>query len=121
VSLLPAITSDQLDGFQRALGRTHIPADMHDLLAFATGFAFAPVGTVDFLGRDLSVETFFHSVPLLGDGFGNFWILDAEPQDRWTAVLFWCHDPAVVVIQAPALPAFWSRSSISAGPAVRIR
>jgi hypothetical protein len=46
----------------------------------------------------MSVEAFFRSVPILADGYGNFWILDAHTED-WGPVYFWCHDPAVAVIQ----------------------
>jgi hypothetical protein len=73
-----------------------------------TGFDFAPVGTVDFLGRGMSVETFFRSIPILADGYGNFWILDAEAGDPFAGpVLFWCHDPPVVVVHAATLAQFF--------------
>src|SRR6185503_731874 len=65
------------------------------------------MGTVDFLGRGMSVETFFKSVPILADGLGNFFVLDAQSrQDSGGPVLFWCHDPPVAVVQAPTLAGF---------------
>jgi len=39
-------------------------------------------------------------IPLLGDGFGNFWVVDVSPNGAWGAVVFVCHDPPVFVIQA---------------------
>jgi len=104
--LLPAITKHQLAQFEQSLGNA-VSADIRDLLFLAAGFEFPPVGTVNFLGIDLSVETFFRSVPILGDEYGNFWVVDTEPGNGdWGAVFFWCHDPAVGVIQAPTLSAF---------------
>ena len=106
IDLLPAASPREVDELERDLGR-HVPPDVRDLLSLTTGFEFAPVGSVDFLGRDMSVETYFRSVPILADHFGNFWVVDAEPESgEWGPVLFWCHDPAVLVVQAATLGEF---------------
>jgi len=42
----------------------------------------------------------------LADSNGNFWVVDIEPEQHTGAVIFWCHDPAVMVIQAPTLSEF---------------
>jgi hypothetical protein len=106
IDLLPAARPREVDELERELGR-RVPPDVRDLLSLTTGFEFAPVGSVDFLGRDMSVETFFRSVPILADHYGNFWVVDAEPvSGEWGPVLFWCHDPAVLVVQAATLGDF---------------
>jgi hypothetical protein len=41
-------------------------------------------------------------LPVAGDGFGNFWVLDLTPAEAETApVFFACHDPPVIVFQSP--------------------
>src|SRR5689334_8432785 len=44
---------------------------------------------------------------MLPDGFGNFWVVDVDPETGvWGAVFFACHDPSVIVVQAPDLATF---------------
>jgi hypothetical protein len=45
-------------------------------------------------------------VALLGDGCGNFWVVDVHRSGAWGAILFVCHDPPVIAIQAPDLASF---------------
>lgn len=106
LDLVPPITQVELKELESGLGRP-IPADVRDLLLECRGFRFAPVGEIDFSGQGMSVETFFATLPILADGSGNFWVLDLETGGRGGGpVLFWCHDPAVMVIQSPTLSAF---------------
>ena len=52
-------------------------------------------------------DIFPHTVPIAGDGFGNFWILDLVPgETEWGPVLFACHDAPVIVHQADSLKQF---------------
>lgn len=107
IQLLPAATTDQVTEFQRSIGQPKMPAALAELLRFASGFESRSAGTVDFLGRDMSVQTFFRSTPVVGDGSGNFWIVDlASDEGLWGPVMFWSHDPAVAVIQAASLADF---------------
>ena len=106
LDLMPPLTQSEVKQLESVLERP-IPADVRDLLLACRGFAFRPIGTIDFTGREMSVETFFATMPVLADGSGNFWVVDIESGgSRSGPVLFWCHDPAVMVIQAPTLSAF---------------
>jgi hypothetical protein len=52
-------------------------------------------------------EAFPSGLPLAGDGFGNFWILDLTPDEVETApVFFTCHDPPVILYQSPDISDF---------------
>lgn len=86
-----------------------LPTDVRELLSYASGFRFDRLKTdVDFLGSELFAfeEALPHGVPLLGDGFGNCWVLDVHPSDgRWGQVFYVCHDPLMVLVQAPSLAA----------------
>jgi cell wall assembly regulator SMI1 len=104
IRLLPPLSKDELAQLETELGR-ELPADLRDLLVLCRGFEFSPVGTVDFSGEGMSVALPFAAIPVLPDGGGNFWILDIEPEYSGP-VMFWCHDPAVMVIQAPTLAEF---------------
>src|ERR1043165_5700900 len=47
---------------------------------------------------------------MLGDGCGNYWIVDVNPQTgAWGTVFFGCHDPSVIVVQAPDLQTFFTQ------------
>ena len=107
IGLLEPATKVQLEELYRKFGPRSLPSEFLDLLELTSGFEFVPVGRMDFLGRDMSVETFFRSLPILGDGLGNFWVIDMEAGSNVLGpVIFWCHDPPVAVIQAPTLAAF---------------
>jgi cell wall assembly regulator SMI1 len=66
--------------------------------------------TIDFTGRSLSFgapETFPSGLPIAGDGFGNFWILDLTPDEVETGpVFFACHDAPVIIFQSPDIGDF---------------
>lgn len=105
VRLLPPLSQSELTQLETELGR-NLTADIRELLLLCRGFEFSPVGTVDFSGRDMSVAIPFAAIPVLSDGSGNFWIMDIEPEQHTGPVMFWGHDPAVAVIQAPTLSEF---------------
>ena len=107
IGLLEPATKTQLEELHRQFGSRSLPPELLDLLELTAGFDFEPVGKMDFLGSDMLVETFFKSLPVLGDGLGNFWLIDMEAgTDVLGPVIFWCHDPPVALIQAPTLAAF---------------
>jgi hypothetical protein len=76
-----------------------------ELLERTAGIDGGPLQTIDFTGRSLSFgapDTFPLGLPIAGDGFGNFWILDLTPDELETApVFFACHDPPVILYQSP--------------------
>jgi hypothetical protein len=104
IRLLPPLSQGELAQLETELGR-NLPPDLRDLLVLCRGFEFSPVGTVHFSGRGMSVATPFAGIPVLQDGSGNFWVVDIEPEYPGP-VMFWGHDPAVMVIQAPTLSEF---------------
>jgi SMI1 / KNR4 family (SUKH-1) len=105
--LRPSASDQELDRLRKRL-KGALPDDVVSLLRRTTGFEFAPLATdVDFLGCDaFEVEGAFpNALPLLGDGAGNYWIIDVIPGE-WGAVFYVCHDPAAVVVQAVSLSQF---------------
>ena len=105
IRLLPPLSQGELTQLETELGRK-LPADLRELLVLCRGFEFSPAGTVDFSGAEMSVAIPFAAIPVLPDGSGNFWIVDIESEEHSGPVMFWCHDPAVMVIQAPTLSEF---------------
>jgi cell wall assembly regulator SMI1 len=105
IHLQPPLAQKELAQLEAETGRK-LPPDLRELLLLCRGFEFPPAGTVDFSGRDMSVEIPFASMPVLADGNGNFWVVDIESEQHMGPVMFWCHDPAVMVIQAPTLSEF---------------
>jgi hypothetical protein len=69
-----------------------------------------PLETIDFTGRSFSFgapDTFPSPLPIAGDGFGNFWIVDLTPDDVETAPVFFAsHDPPVILYQSPDVGGF---------------
>jgi hypothetical protein len=67
------------------------------------------VGELDFTGRTMSYEdqdVFPAGLPIAGDGFGNFWVLDLTPNGAEPRVYFACHDQPVILYQSPDLGHF---------------
>src|SRR5436309_7659681 len=103
----PPLTPDEIETFR---------AELDGLLPRALALALAEtreidgIEPIDFTGRTMDVEVSEISpsgLPIVGDGAGNFWLLDLTPDDVETApVLYLCHDPPVVVFQSPSLGHF---------------
>ena len=102
------LTLRELKEFERRMPGT-IPDEIRDLLNFTSGIEIDSFGVIDFLGRNpFECEDLIpYGVPILGDGDGDFWVIDIR-QDTgiWGAVFFVCHDPSVIIIQAPMLTIF---------------
>ena len=64
---------------------------------------------IDFTGN-LSYEQreiFPYGLPVMADGFGNFWVVDLTSEPTSTAPLFFaCHDAPVILYQSPDLTTF---------------
>ncbi len=45
-------------------------------------------------------------VPLCGDSFGNFWVVEVQKNGDWGPVFFANHDPPVLVVQAKDMTTF---------------
>lgn len=103
------LTESQLADLQAGLPGP-IPADIAALLRRCGSFDFLPLETIDLTGR-LSFEhtdLFPHGLPIAGDGYGNFWVVDVAEDGSWGPVFFACHDPPVAIVQAPNLASFFS-------------
>jgi cell wall assembly regulator SMI1 len=118
VTLSPGLSEKEIALFQTELPGV-IPREIRELLVYSAGF---DVDSGQLLkSRRMNGPTPVHftgsgdfglpkvlpcSIVLLGDGFGNFWVVDVDPSGGWGAILFVCHDPPVVAIQAADLACF---------------
>src|SRR5262245_17846478 len=109
VELLPGLSETELREFASKLP-CPLRADVRELLAFCRGLEGSALDVVDFTGRDLSFEyepAFPHGLPIGGDGFGNFWVVDLQPHSReFGPIYFACHDAPVILFQSPHLEHF---------------
>ncbi|RJP24977.1 MAG: hypothetical protein C4520_03090 [Candidatus Abyssobacteria bacterium SURF_5] len=108
ITLFPGLSEQELDRFRKRLGG-YLPAEINELLIYSTGFIYAQERAICFTGHeDFAFEEAFPcSIAVLPDGLGNFWVVDINKEDgAWGPVFYVCHDPAVVVVQAPELASF---------------
>ncbi len=112
---MPGLSEDEITRFAEKLPGP-LPDDVRELLKFSAGFSFPlgflreEIGTVQFQGTNQFAfpdATIPCAIDLLGDGCGNFWVVDVDGKSgNWGPVYFACHDPAVVVVQAEDLAQF---------------
>ena len=104
----PGLSDDQIEGLQASVG-TPLPAELRDVLKFTCEID-GPFDLLDFTGDSCDValdDTFPAGLPIAADGYGNFWVLDLGFAARERARVFYvCHDPPVVLYQAPSLADF---------------
>jgi hypothetical protein len=108
ITLHPGLSEAE---YQEFAGRFPVPPpeEIRELLRFTRGFDFAPVDRVDLRGElDFEDESIFPlGLPICGDGYGNFWVVDVNPESgAWAPIFYACHDPPVVAYQAPTLAEF---------------
>jgi hypothetical protein len=107
--LAPGFPSADIDGLADELG-VPLSGELRALLGHTAGIDNGPLHAIDFTGRSLSFgdpDAFPMGLPIAGDGFGNFWILDLTPDDAETVpVFFACHDPPVILYQSPNIGDF---------------
>src|SRR6266550_3361779 len=107
--LAPAVPPSDIERLADEVG-VPLPRDLRALLERTSGIEGGPLDTIDFTGQSLSFgapETFPSGLPIAGDGFGNFWVLDLTLDDVETApVFFVCHDPPVILYQSPDIGGF---------------
>ncbi len=88
-----------------------IPAKIQDLLQLTRGLD-QTLELMDFSGLSLKDQfskndLFPYALPIAGDGIGNYWICDLEPNSKdWGPIFYFCNDPPVVVWQAKTLEEF---------------
>jgi hypothetical protein len=116
LELLPPLPAATIDAVEQQLP-CPLPTEMRNLLSFTRGFANGPVDWFEFIGLSETDALFFDrwgipeiipfAVPIAGDGFGNFWIVDlTSTSTTWGPIVFVCHDPPVLVYQANDLSTF---------------
>lgn len=107
--LAPALPQADIELLADEIG-VPLPRELRALLERTAGIDGGPLETIDFTGRSLSFgapETFPSGLPIAGDGFGNFWIIDLTSDDVETApVFFACHDAPVILYQSPDIGDF---------------
>ena len=106
--LAPGLPPAEIQGLADEVG-VPLPRELRALLERTAGIDGGPLDTIDFTGRTLSfgLEMFPSGLPIAGDGFGNFWVLDLTADDVETApVFFACHDPPVILYQSPGIGDF---------------
>lgn len=111
VKLLPGLSEGEIAQCQSQIPGP-LPDQVRELLQYTAGFKTEAFGTLRFTGTQgfELPEAFPRSVPLLPDGYGNFWVVDIDPQDgAWGAIFYACHDPAVIAVQAENLVTFLSQ------------
>jgi len=108
IRLKEGLSDDRIDQLAAQFPQAQIPPDIRELLRFTTGFSFRGLDDITFDGiNQFGFENIFPvSVQLAGDGSGNSWIVDVNPEGEWGHVFFVCHDPAVVVKQSEDLAEF---------------
>jgi cell wall assembly regulator SMI1 len=107
--LAPSLPPADIERLADELG-VPLSRELRALLERTAGIDDGPLESIDFTGQSLSFEApeaFPSGLPIAGDGFGNFWILDLTPDEVETApVFFACHDPPVILYQSPNIGDF---------------
>ena len=107
LELAPPAPPAVIDALERETGFA-LPAELRRLLEYTAGLD-GVLDLVEFTGNDgfELVEVFPAGLPIAGDGFGNFWVVDLTPADVDAApVFFACHDPPIILLQSASIGAF---------------
>lgn len=110
LTVLPACSAAEIAALQ-AQYDVPLPAELTSLLAATRGVAGLPdldlVLDGSLAGGVELAELMPAPLPVAADRAGNFWVLDLTPDTTEAApVFFACHDPAVLLYQAPDLATF---------------
>ena len=108
LELFPGLSRTELQDFANRVP-CRIPPEIAQLLGACSGF-YGTVEQVDFTGRDLAFEfdaAYPYGLPIAADGYGNFWVVDLNPDaTAWGPIYFACHDAPVILYQADSLEQF---------------
>jgi hypothetical protein len=111
VRLLPGLTKQEVDEFAYSLP---VPPsdDVCDLLEFCSGIE-GTLEQIDFTGKSLSdgfgPDFLLHGLAIALDGYGNYWVVDMQPENHnWGPIYFCCHDAPVMLLQAATVQQFVS-------------
>src|SRR5688572_14003632 len=88
VELMPGLSEQEIDTIAKHLRTKHIPEDIRELLQFSSGFLFYGLDAITFDGtRDFEMYNLIpNSIRIAGDGYGNYWVIDVDPQGNWGCV-----------------------------------
>jgi hypothetical protein len=115
LALLPPMTDGELEQLRARLPCV-LPEHIVQLLKFCRGFDGSPAHPVDLAG-ELAYEheeIFPHGLPIAGDGYGNFWVVDLNANSvDFGPIYFACHDPPVIALQSISLASFLADLLIS--------
>jgi cell wall assembly regulator SMI1 len=109
LKLEPAMQSADIAQLEAELG-VPLSHELRALLGETAGIDGGPLPLIDFTGESLSFgdpDALPWALPIAGDGFGNFWVVDLTPEGRETApVFFACHDAPVILYQSGTIGDF---------------
>ena len=119
VTLMPGLSEEELKSFE-ARRPGPLPPAIKDLLAYTAGFEMESVQLAKQKRTQLSdtVSVLFkgsgtfgfdvlpNAIDVLGDGCGNFWLVDVTSCGDWGTIMYVCHDPPVIAVQAASLVDF---------------
>jgi len=108
ISLTPGVDKSRLQEIEGRLG-AKLPEELREVLMYCGELEGLGM-EIDFTGEKMMFgqeDVFQHGHPILGDGFGNFWVVDVTPENTSEApVFFACHDAPVILFQSDSLSDF---------------
>lgn len=108
ITLAPPISPPELRDLESRIP-CPLPDDARELLSVSRGLENGPLESMDFAGvtEPFMEEVFPHGLPIAHDGFGNYWVVDLVTTSTcWGPIFYICHDPPVVIYQAPDVAVF---------------
>jgi hypothetical protein len=108
VRLQPPATPARIAEIERDIGFA-LPRELGSVLAFSAGIDLEISDSLDFasIGRCSHENLFGVVMTIVGDGAGNFWIVELRADATTLGpVWFLCHDAPVLVYQSPDLGTF---------------
>jgi hypothetical protein len=107
LALRPPLTVADVGEFEAQLP-SKLPPEVKELLLFASGFDIGANEVAFNRYNDWGYGFLLPHVAVLdGDGRGNSWVIEINPETgEWKHVWFQCHDPAVVIYQCETLAEF---------------
>ena len=104
----PGLSDDEIEGLQATRRRAAARGAARRPALHPRDRRRARAAGLHRRGCDVALDdTFPAGLPIAADGYGNFWVLDLGFEARERARVFYiCHDPPVVLYQAPSLADF---------------
>lgn len=108
VTLRDGLDAAQMDALQQAWPFP-IPDDYRTLLTYCAGFESSPHEAFGFDLKPVSdfLELIPYSIEIAADGFGNYWLLELQPDGHALGPIWYlCHDAPVLLLQSNTLHDF---------------